>query len=179
MRETLRISAIEGYDPEIGRWLEGLEQVRTRTLGLIQTLNQWTLDWEGPDGQENAIGSLLYHIAYVEMSWLYMDIFLQDIPPNVKSFLPYDVATDEGRVMPVLGVSVDVHLSRLHCSRKILLESLRGMSNTEWHRLRDPENCNYRVTPAWAIFHLIEHEAGHTSQISSLKARAFRNQDLH
>ena len=46
------------------------------------------------------------------------------------------------------------------------------MDLAEWRRLRPPVNeQNYETTPEWAVFHLIEHEAGHAFQISSLKAR--------
>ena len=71
----LQITPLDGYDPEIGRWLWALQDVRRRyTLRLIQDLDARLVDWEGPDGRENAIGSLLYHIARVEIGWLYTDV---------------------------------------------------------------------------------------------------------
>lgn len=70
---TLAVNAQAGYVPEIGRWLWAMNEVRRRTLRLVDALDQRVLDWEGPDGRENAIGTLLYHIALVEMSWLFMD----------------------------------------------------------------------------------------------------------
>jgi len=60
----LQIDPLPGYEPEVGRWLWALEEVRRRTLRLVEGLDQRTLDWEGPDGRENAIGSLLYHISH-------------------------------------------------------------------------------------------------------------------
>ena len=68
---TLAVNAqAAGYVPEIGRWLWAMNEVRRRTLRLVDALDQRVLDWEGPDGRENAIGTLLYHIALVEMSWV-------------------------------------------------------------------------------------------------------------
>jgi hypothetical protein len=29
---------------------------------------------------------------------------------------------------------------------------------------------DYKVTPAWVVYHLLEHEAGHVYQISSIVA---------
>src|SRR2546422_2704626 len=73
--EQLHIAPLEGYDPEIGRWLWALQDVRHRyTLRLVKDLDERLVDWEGPDGQENAIASLLYHIAHVEIGWLYGDV---------------------------------------------------------------------------------------------------------
>ena len=68
-----------------------------------------------------------------------------------------------------------MHLSRLERSRATFLEAFRGMSLGEWRRPRRPgDRADYAVTPEWVVFHLVEHEAGHAFQISSLKARASR-----
>lgn len=151
-----------------------MEQVRRRTLELVSRLDQETLDWEGPDGMENAIGSLLYHIALVEMSWLFLDIFEKDFPPEVKADFQHEMADAEGRLTRVPGVPLADHLGRLERSRAIFLEKFRAISPGEWRRLRHPSDVDYAVTPEWTVFHLIEHEAGHAFQISALKARSTR-----
>jgi len=173
MRDVLQLIPLAGFETEIGRWLWALEEVRRQTLDSVMDLDPSTLDWAGAQGNENAIGSLLYHIALVEMSWLFMDIFERELPSEVVSLFPHAMAT-EGRLTPVLGISLDAHLDRLRRSRGIFLETLRGMSVDDWHRLRSPKDAPYQVTPAWATFHLIEHEAGHAAQIRTLKARAHR-----
>ncbi len=173
MSQILRAAALPGYEPEIGRWLWALEEVRRQTLDSVIDLDPRTLDWEGSAGDENAVGSLLYHIALVEMSWLFMDIFEKELPSEVESLFPHAMAT-EGRLTPVLGTSLETHLDRLRKSRGIFLEALQGMSIDEWHRLRSPKDTPYEVSPAWVAFHLIEHEAGHAAQIRTLKARAHR-----
>jgi hypothetical protein len=56
-------------------WLWALQDVRRRyKLRLDQDLDPRLVEWEGPDGQENAIESLLYHIALVELGWHYGDL---------------------------------------------------------------------------------------------------------
>lgn len=173
MRTLLRMEPVPGFEPEIGCWLWALEDTRQRTLTSVTGLAQQAVDWEGPHGGENAIGSLLYHIALVEMSWLFMDIFEEDLPESVRHDFPHAMAT-EGHITRVLSVPIDAHVARLTRGRSVLLQALRGMSRTEWHTLREPDGVNYSVSPAWAIFHLIEHEAAHAAQIRSLKARAAR-----
>lgn len=173
----LQITPLDGYDPEIGRWLWALQDVRRRyTLRLVNDLDERVVDWEGPDGQENAIGSLLYHIADVEMGWLYGDLKgLTELPPAVKPLFPLP-GREQGRnhLTRVLGVPLADHIARLHRSREIFLEEFQRISPHEWRRLRRPVDEDYEVTPEWAVFHLVEHEAGHAFQISALKARGTR-----
>ena len=174
-REELRGQPLPGYAPEIGIWLWALQQVRRRTLRLIEGLGQRTLDWEGPDERENATGTLLYHIAHVEMGWLFGDLLLQsDLPEHVKADFLFPSRGPDKRLTPVLGESLESHLGRLARSRKVFLETFKEVSAEEWRRLRSPEGEDYSVTPEWVVFHLVEHEAGHAFQISSLKARAAR-----
>ncbi len=175
----LQITPLDGYDPEIGRWLWALQDVRRRyTLRFVKNLDPRLVDWEGPDGQENAIGSLLYHIARVELGWLYGGRDSIDLPPAVKPDFPFPSREpDRNHLTRVLGIPLAEHVARLDRSREVFLRELQGISSDEWRRLRRPpdfEQVKYEVTPEWAVFHLVEHEAGHAFQISSLKARGTR-----
>ncbi|HKX17005.1 MAG TPA: DinB family protein [bacterium] len=176
----LQILPPDGYDPEIGRWLWALQDVRDRyTLRFVKDLDERLVDWEGPDGQENAIGSLLYHIALVEMGWLYEDLKqMPELPPAVKQDFPFPGREqDRNHLTRVVGVSITEHIGRLDRSREIFLRELKSISRDDWRRLRRPHDfpkVNYEVTPEWAVFHLVEHEAGHAFQISSLQARGTR-----
>lgn len=172
MKEILQITALSGYPDEIGRWLWAMQAMRSRTLELVEGLDQATLDWQGPDGRENAIGSLLYHIALVEMSWLNFDLLLQkEFPPAVKRDFPIEGWSAEAVMTHVPNVSLADHLGRLERGRSIFLDALRGMTLDDWRRLRSPSE-EEDVTPEWVVFHLVEHEAGHQYQISGLKRRA-------
>jgi len=176
----LQITPLDGYDPEIGRWMWALQDVRRRyTLRLVKDLDERLVDWEGPDGQENAIGSLLYHIAQVEMGWLYGDVKqMTELPPAVKPDFPFPSREpDRNHLTRVLGMPLAEHIGRLDRSREVFLREFAEIPPEEWRRLRRPpdfEEVNYEVTPEWAVFHLVEHEAGHAFQISSLKARGTR-----
>lgn len=172
MTEILQITPLSGYPDEIGRWLWALQAMRAKTLYLVQDLDQATLDWEGPDGQENSIGTLLYHIALVEMSWLHFDLLGQtDLPPAVGCDFPFEMG-NKGGLTPVPGVPLSEHLGRLERSRTLFLEAFRGMTLADWRRLRKHPEEDEQVTPEWAVFHLVEHEAGHATQISSIRRRA-------
>jgi len=169
----LQVEPLPRYQPEIGRAFWALEAARRRTLNLVEGVDDVTLDWEGPDRRENAIASLLYHIAVTEMWWLFQGILQRDFPPSDDAGVQY--RSRQGRLTRVLGVPMADHLACLHQSREFLREACRPMSLAEWRRARRPphrQDC--MVTPEWIIFHLVEHEAGHAFQISALRARATR-----
>ncbi len=178
VREIQKVTAVPGYEPEIGRWLWAMQEVRRQTLTLAANLDQAALEWRGPDGRENAIGTLLYHIALVETSWLFLDILEEvEFPASVKADFPFDMGSVEGGLTAVSGVALDEHLGRLERSRTVFLDAFRGMTLDDWRRSRSPDGVDYEVTPAWAVFHLVEHEASHAGQIGALKARHRRLQD--
>jgi hypothetical protein len=174
MKEVLQVTALSGYPDEIGRWLWAMQTMRSKTLELVEGLDQATLDWAGPDGRDNAIGSLLYHIALVEMSWLHYDLLLlKEFPPEVKSDFPFEGWSAEAVMTHVPNVSLADHLGRLERSRSIFLDAFRGMTVDDWRRLRSPSD-EEDVTREWVVFHLVEHEAGHAFQINAIKRRARR-----
>jgi len=110
------------------------------------------------------------------VGWLFGDILLRSkLPEVLEADLPYESRDAEGRLTAVLGVPLDVHLGRLSRTRAAFLETFREIPPEEWRRLRDPAGEDYSVTLEWVVFHLVEHEAGHAFQISSLKARAKRH----
>ena len=112
MRRELQVVPMDGYPPDIGRWLWALEDARRITHRAVA----------GPD-----------------------------------------VATLD---------PLEDHLARLERSREVLLTQMREMSLDDFRRLRAPDGVDYEVTPEWAIYHLIEHEAGNAYQMRSLRRRA-------
>ena len=98
MTTELKINPLPAATPEIGRWLWALAEVRQRTLRQIADIDQRLLDWRGSGGAENSVGSLLYHIALVEMSWLYLDLLQQEFPPEVNNLFPFPMADEAGKV---------------------------------------------------------------------------------
>jgi uncharacterized damage-inducible protein DinB len=176
--ERRQVLPLDRYPRAIGQWLWALEQVRHRyTLRTLEHLDERLVDWEGPDGHENAIGSLLYHIADVEMGWLWGEIKgLTECPLEVQQLLDVDCPALDGKRLPrVLGVPLSEHIDRLGRSREILLEEFAGMTLEGWRQLRvEPFSKEYEVTAEWVVFHLVEHEAAHAAQISALKARGTR-----
>lgn len=169
-REILALTPI-GSDPEVGRWLAALEDGRRDTLRELESVTPEMVDWY-PDVPLNSIGSLLYHIALVEASWV-SDEMLGD--PEAKALEPWLPWPDregpgeggERHLSRVDGQSLDEHIARLAAIRAYVLEHLSPMTNEEFHRVRSLEA--YDVAPDWALHHVMQHEAEHRSHIAWLR----------
>jgi uncharacterized damage-inducible protein DinB len=171
VKQISQVTPLDGYPTEIGRWLWALEDVRRITRRAVDGLGVATLDWRGPDGSENSIGSLLYHIANVEIGWLFFDVLGTGLPDELKSEFPYEAWMD-GAITHVGGLALEEHVGRLERTRAVFLERLREMDLADFRRLNAPEGEDYECTLEWVVYHLIEHEAGHAYQMRSLRRRA-------
>jgi uncharacterized damage-inducible protein DinB len=165
-REVLSLEPIAD-DPEVGRWLSALEDCRHETLEELRGVPDEIVDVRAA-GSDNTIGTVLYHVALVEADWLLADIFgLGDATEVEPELLPFIHRDEKGVLTSVEGLSLQEHLSRLADVRRILLERLRPMPASEFHRLRARER--FDVTPAWVVNHLIQHESEHRSELGRLK----------
>jgi len=165
-RVTLALDPIAD-DSEVGRWLAAMQDARRDTLRELETVTPAMLDWR-PDAPLNSIGTLLYHVALIETSWLLDDIFEGDPGPAwLQALLPFEDRDGTGRLIQVDGQPIATHLDRLAAVRAYLLERLRPMSNDDFHRPR--RLADYDAAPDWVLHHLLQHEAEHRSHIAWLR----------
>jgi uncharacterized damage-inducible protein DinB len=158
--------------PEIAPWLWAMEDARRRTLARLEGISQSELDWTPPAGQ-NAIGTLLYHIAAIELDWLFAEVLEHfDFPPEIDALFSLDVRDASGRLSPCPNVALADHLARLDTVRARLLATFRIMSAAEFRRIRHLRD--YDVTPEWVLHHLLQHEAEHRGEIMLVRALAER-----
>lgn len=160
-----------GYEATVGRWVWALEDSRRRTKSLLAGLTQEALDWKPPEGG-NSIGTILYHLAAIEMSYLYEDILEVGWAPELEALLPYDIREQQGTLVTVEGESLQRHLDRLNATRNLTLRHLMTMSEDELYRIR--RIADYETTPEWVLHHLMQHEAEHRGQIGELRLRGER-----
>jgi uncharacterized damage-inducible protein DinB len=167
-RRVLVLEDHVGADPAVGPWLAALADSRRRTMDALHELPPASVD-AVPGSGRNAIGTLLYHIAAIEADWLFEDILGPESGVEWPAGLfPVDVRDDAGRLTPVLGVSLEEHLERLRIARGHLETHLRPMNAEEFHRLRS--RARYDVSAAWIVHHLLQHEAEHRAQISTVRS---------
>lgn len=168
-KRQLQVTTLAGYPPEIGRCLWMLEDARRRTQEVVKGLGPLIIDWCATE-HDNRIGTLLYHIAAIELDWLYAEVLEQDFPADLVALFPYDVRDPQGRLSVVTGVSLEEHLHRLATVRTALLTAFRELSVEDFRRPR--QLPDYAVTPEWVLHHLMQHEAGHRGEIGEMRRLA-------
>ncbi|HET9495103.1 MAG TPA: DinB family protein [Chloroflexia bacterium] len=161
---------LEGSDPAVGHMLAAFQDARERTLRAIENMPPGALDAR-PIAGHNTIGTLLYHVAGVEASWVYEDVLgLTDFPPEVNTLFPYDMRDEQGLLYALAGNPLDYYLDLLAAVRERAIEVYRAMTAEDFRRPRFVPNDRggYNVTPEWALYHLMQHEAEHRGQIQSM-----------
>ena len=172
-RRSLVVSALPGYEEEIGRSLWCLEDVRRTLLTGLKGVGQDILDAKMDERQ--TIGSQLYHIALIEADWLYEEVLCTEWDADIRSLFPLDSRSEDGSNTHIEGQSLEEHLSRLKKVREVFLSHFRSMDLSDWRKVRELEQ--YDVTPEWVVYHLIEHEAHHRGQIFQL-LRELRDREV-
>lgn len=163
MSEILEVTKLSGYPAEIGAALWCLEDTRHRTLNLLKDLPEEYVDY---DVHGNTIGTILYHIALIEMDWLFVEILYEPIPDEVMQLFPEDARDQEDHLTPIKALTLEQHLNRLREIRKILMDKMIGISVDDFHRKRIfPQ---YEVSPEWVLHHLSQHEAEHRGEIGAV-----------
>ncbi len=163
MVETLEILGLLGYPSEIGKALWQLEDCRRRTLRVLEDLPEAYLDHEI---QGNTIGTLLYHIALIELDWFFTEILEEQVPDDLMRLFPDEDRDEQGALTLIKGQTLAQHLDRLVIIRKTLLEKMQGMTSEDFLRTRVLPQ--YEVSPAWVLHHLSQHEAEHRGEIGSV-----------
>lgn len=167
---------VEGFTPQIGRYVAQLTEARQHLKGELAHLTQEQLDWH-PDEQTESIGTLLLHVAAVEWSWMHQDIFGasdKEYGASWQEAMP--IRADAPQVS---GRPLDQYLQQLDAVREQTLQVLRDFTDSDLKRLvgeAEPrpgwEPRSELFTIDWIIWHVIEHEAMHVGQIELLRRLA-------
>lgn len=167
-RDSLLIAPLSGYESEVGVWLAALQDARERTLRVLENIEPQWLDFVPEDGGES-IGTILYHLAAIEASWLYEEVLQSPFPAEVERLFPHDVRDDNGILVPV-SETMHVHMERLNEVRENLLHEFVTMTMESFGKARSLPQ--YDVSPVYVLHHLMQHEAEHRSQINSIGMKA-------
>lgn len=170
MKRRLVFSPLEQFSSDIAGWIWALEDARARTKRAVEDVSQDVLDWHGAG---NSIGSLLYHIAAVELDWLFVDVLGQEFPQEVYPWFPQDVRDETEHLVAVVGEGLNRHLERLDYVRGLLVQTYLQMDAEDFRRPRIYDDRD--VSPEWVLYHLTRHEAQHQGQILLIKRLALRS----
>ena len=165
-KEQLVVQPAAGYAQSLATALWRLQDARARTLNALKQVSEGEVDWQA-DGLQNSIGTLLYHIAAIELDWLHEEVLQQPWTPAIESLFPYPVRDEDGHLHPVRQVSLREHLERLAQTRQHFLSSVQAMTEADYRRAR--ELPRYAVSPEWVLHHLAQHEAEHRGEILTIR----------
>lgn len=167
-RRRLLYQPLAGYVPEVGRAVWALEDCRRRTARVLAGMDPHRVDWAPPGA--HSLGTLLYHLAAIEASWLYEEALARPMPPAVVALLPYPVRGETDGLTVVTGETLEAHWARLEEIRRRLLAAYQTMTLDDLRRPRALPD--YDVSPEWVLHHLAQHEAEHRGELEALKRAA-------
>jgi uncharacterized damage-inducible protein DinB len=162
------IDPAAGFDPIIGLYVAQLDDVRARTKRYADGLTESQLAWH-PNPKVESIGTLLLHIAAVEVSWIQEDIGRKPMGEEWKIAFPirFDIPQ-------VSDKRLEYFLDLLDSTRAATRDQLASLSDDDLARAvvslesaDDPDAPRYTIE--WILYHLLEHEAHHTGQIAVMK----------
>ncbi|MHC5037913.1 MAG: DinB family protein [Planctomycetota bacterium] len=165
-KDELEVIPIKGYPKLIGSRLWTLQDCRTRTKNCLKDLPREAVDFV-EESSGKSIGSLLYHIAAIEVDWLYADVLCRDWPPDFEDLFPVDVRDKTGKLSLFTGETVEQHLERLDRVREHLLSGYKEISIDDFFAKKDLPD--YGVSPSWVLHHLAQHESHHRGEIALLR----------
>ena len=170
MRER-HLDPTSGYEPLVGRFVTMAVDTRRRLLRDLEDLSPDEVD-PIPSWGSNSIGTLLYHVAAIELDWTFTDLMGTDedgFPAGSWDWFPIDVREEGGRLSPVVE-PMQRHLDRLEWVRGHLFDTLRAMSDGDLDSTFNEGDPEQEVGGAWVLHHLMQHEAEHRGQIGEIKA---------
>lgn len=166
---NLIVVPLSECEPEIGRMLWMLADCRQRTRTVLAALHPAAIDWVG-GVNGHSIGTLLYHLAAIELDWLATEVTEGNLPASIWSHFPFDVRDSQGQLTAVRGIPLEDHWQRLDRVRNLLQDTFKPMTLADFRRPRVLDD--YDVTPEWVLHHLMQHEAGHRDELEALRRLA-------
>lgn len=178
---ALEVEPLPDWPPLIGYPLASLERTRRYLISYLDEIDQRALD-RTPRGHRHSVATLLYHVAVIEMDWLFTRMLGRDrqesgipaCPDHILPYLRYRPYQNEDEYTPVAGERLATHLDRLKATRTELMDTFRPMTVQQF---RSPTGKAERTyTPEWIVERLIQHEAEHRGQIREARLAAERGE---
>ncbi len=116
----------------------------------VDGLDPKLVDWRVPESG-NSIGTLLYHIAVIELDYLYSDLLGQSFPQEVVDLFPYEVREESGRLTPIPAFELVWYMSRLDFAHNRVVQIVRAMDLEDFHRVRQLVDRPIDLTPEWTL----------------------------
>ena len=168
MISMITVEPATGFTRRIGTYITQLEDIRKRTKRYAADLSPARLAWH-PQPDVESIGTLLIHIAAVEVSWIQEDILRKPMGEEWKIAFPIRFGIPQ-----VSGQPLEFFWEKLDSARAETRAALAAMTDTDLSRAITPLDDEgtegaTQYTIEWILYHLVEHEAHHKGQIAVMK----------
>ena len=171
MQNVIDLNFDKNLSPKIAELYGMLSETRIRLLEEVEGITQEQLDYSPNITKIETIGTLLFHIAAIEFSWIYEDIFKKEMDYEEWK---YAFALRESLDPPqVTGRPMSFYLDKLRDLREKVYETLQTMKDDQLQSIIESGTNKYTIF--WILHHLNQHESLHIGQINFLK-RLYANQ---
>ncbi len=166
------LGPMEGYSPQIGTLLSGMNMMRSFIVGEVRDLTVEQLDFQ-LDDQSNSIGAMLLHLAATERYYqlnTFENMKWGSWSDKIKA--EWDVPMElgeEGRKQ-IKGHKVDYYLSKLAAVREQTKKEF-AKRDDNWIMESEPFFGGEPTNNYCKWFHVCEHESNHNGQIKFIKKR--------
>ncbi|CAN5315557.1 DinB family protein [soil metagenome] len=163
----LRIEAIVGYTPAMGRLVGMMTYARSTTLAAVDGMSVADLD-HLHDAESNSIGALLAHAVAVERAYQVLTFEDRNLSPQEDAQWSTALKLgDEGR-RALRGQPLEHYVGGLAAARE---DTLRAFASRDDAWLDQSLRVAPELNVHWAWFHVAEDEINHRGQIRWLRAR--------
>jgi uncharacterized damage-inducible protein DinB len=163
---------------EVALFLAQLDDQSRRLAEDTRALTPAALEWQPAAGQ-NTMGMLLAHVAFWEVFWTRMVLEGRPLPFEVRDVLGIDRA-EIGTPLPadgrppaaLVGRDIAWFHNLLARARAHTREIARGLDEADLEReviRQRPDGSQNAITVRWALYHMLEHLAGHYGQVNLMR----------
>lgn len=140
-----------------------LQDTRDYLLKEIDGITQDELDYSPDPTRIETVGTMLFHIADVENSWIFEHIAGEEADfEKWKYAFPLRLG-----IAQRTGIPLEFYLETLKEVRLNVLEFLGQFSETDLDRVFESKMGS--TTLEWTLFHIHRHEQHHVGQINLLR----------
>lgn len=151
--------------PKIAKLYAMLSETRERLLEQIKDISQEQLDFSPSITKIETIGTLLFHIAAIEFSYIFEDIYEEQWDQEEWK---YSLALREQLDPPQMtGKPISFYLDKLSEIRERVYSKVLEWTDKDLDRV--VKSGKREVTINWILYHINYHESVHIGQINFLK----------
>jgi uncharacterized damage-inducible protein DinB len=165
--ETVTLSPVAGFSPEIGLFLASLYKIRHAWREAVKDLSKDELAAKIlPDVQP--IGTIIIHIAEAEYFWIQQIVEGKEFTEEIRNLLHHDLWFKD---FAAHDLDIDYCLEVVEKIHHLTQKTLAKFTDDDLEKtfVRQVENGERHYSLRWIFIHLLEHDAEHKGQMLMIK----------